>query len=455
MKKNDGGVKENSERIRKQEKNPAIKNTHSRFKTCKSDFSFTSANQLKNSKMIKRESDSVSSQNFFRVTPRMIKILQLLKTVPVLSKAQKILERDSEIPKPSFYRLIKKLELYGFISPIPNTYPKMKKLHPDIKKILSHFSEGISPENEKVRKYEKKGDLIKSQKNDRDLKSNNKVPRDFSPNEKQKEKDRLEKDPTLSHCLISEDFQTSPRDSNGFQKLDDLIIRSHNYFFKIPIQRKPSYLDKLLSKTIWFEKKDMKNWSYFQGKLSMFGCEAIIQFNPNVVTIWLNNIYGRNPHENNLEANRRIMEIKGFLEDSYSGLYLAPAQFIRRVVNTGIEQGWIHHHLALKAKKQNITLKEKNWEIDSSKDMPELEAHNKLLASEHLSKELEDYEYRSEKDIYFRDIHKNQLEHIELINNIQQVQTQLAGGLMTNFQIVDSVLNSIWSFGKKFKMKDQ
>jgi DNA-binding MarR family transcriptional regulator len=409
-------------------KKTAIRSLGKQKRACKSIDAITSANQKK------RESNVTPPINNFRITPRMLKILQLLKTVPVLPHAQKILKRDSDIPRTTFYRLIKQLENMGFISHIPNSYPKMEKIHPDIIFLLSQNPEGNS-----------RGGKVGKQSSPRKTIQNGKSTR-------QKRDSEVDRNPIdFSHRENSSHSEVSPRDSKGNKQFDDKIQRSHNYFFKIPIQRKPAYLDRMLTKTKWFEQKQMRNWNYFQGKLSMFGCEAIIQFNPNVVTVWLNNIFGRDPFVNDQEANRRILEIKGFLEDSYAGLYLAPAQFLRRVENKGTHQAWIHHNLALKAKQQNLSLRGKNWEVDSSKDMPELEAFNELKASEHLSEELEDYDYRSEEKIYFRDIHSNQKKHLEIIEEIQRSQIQLAGGMMTNFQITESALRSNAELNEKLK----
>ena len=64
----------------------------------------------------------------------------------------------------------------------------------------------------------------------------------------------------------------------------------------------------------------MKNWPYFYGNLGLQGIKSYIQFNPKTINIRILEVYGRDPHEDDQEANRQLMEIKAYLEDKYPRL---------------------------------------------------------------------------------------------------------------------------------------
>jgi DNA-binding MarR family transcriptional regulator/DNA-binding transcriptional ArsR family regulator len=239
-----------------------------------------------------------------------------------------------------------------------------------------------------------------------------------------------------------------PEEQPHYNKKHGIIIRSHNFLYKIPIQRKPLNLEKRLEKTTWLEVKRMKNWSYYcgqpkaKGKIDLAGIECHIQFNPNVILVWLNEIFGRDPEENLIFANQKILEIRAFIEDSYSGLYLGPHFLKRMIENAGVHQAWTHQQLALECKKKNVKLKGKNWEIDSSKGIPELEAVHKTKSTEHCVKELEDFDFRADNDFYFKDaalnqkqISENIAQSSEVLNSLTQQHVHLTTGTMTLFDI--------------------
>ena len=380
-------------------------------------------------------------------------ILLLLHENSVGKIAQTLANLNYGISKSAFYRIIKKLEKLGIIHRMPKTFPQAFVINPSFQKsslIFLSLSQPSVPLFEVSRESSPNDEI--SEETGSTNSQNTPSPVPLSPNSENSREKPLEF-PILSRDSPS---NNSPEKENG--GFDERILRSHNYFFKIPIQRKPANLDNMLKQANWFERKQMINWHYWKGSLANMGTEGIIQFNPNVISVWLNNIYGRDPHENDLEANRRILKIKAHLEDSYQGLYLAPAKFLRRVENTGKHQAWVHHNLSLKAKQQNVSLKGLNWEVDSSKDQPELEAHNNLEATEHLSEELEDFDYRAEKRTYFRHLHSNQSHVVssleqtsENLREVSENQNRLAGGLMTNFQIIEAALRSNVELHQKFK----
>lgn len=206
---------------------------------------------------------------------------------------------------------------------------------------------------------------------------------------------------------------------------DERIIRSHNYLFLCSIEHKPAKLDILLRKDNWFENTRMKNWPYFYGNLGLKGIKSYIQFNPKTVNIRILEVYGRDPHEDDQEANRQLMEIKAYLEDKYPRLRLGPGKFLTKTRNTGKHHGWVHHLLALKAKEQNFSLELEHWGLDSSRGIPELDAKNRLQASEHMQRELQDYDYRAEKGVYFEDIDQRQEGIVNIIDNSTKIQKDI------------------------------
>jgi len=192
----------------------------------------------------------------------------------------------------------------------------------------------------------------------------------------------------------------------------------------------------MLTKTTWLELKRMNNWHYYHGEFSKFGIEAKIQFKPNVVLVWLNEIYGIEPEDNLFFANEKILKVRAYLEDLYPGLKLAPAQFLRMIENSGVHHAWVHHTLALKAKQRNITLRGRNWEIDSFKDQPELEAINLTNSDQHLVNEMEDFEKRAETGVYFRHVKERQ---DSLLNQLPEIQTLVS----SNNQVLCTIQETI------------
>ncbi|MFX0170924.1 MAG: winged helix-turn-helix transcriptional regulator [Candidatus Hodarchaeota archaeon] len=174
-------------------------------------------------------------------------------------------------------------------------------------------------------------------------------------------------------------------------------------------------------------------------------------------------VWGWNIFEDNQEANRQLLKVKTHLEDRYPRLRLGPGKFLRKAINSGTQHAWVHHHLALKAKKQNITIKGRNWEADSSKKMPELDATDWVYTSQHFQNEVEDFDYRAESGVYFRDIHTNQIKTIkslkkasENLTEVSETQTRIAGGIMTNFQITEAALQNSFQAQQEIQaLKDQ
>lgn len=236
---------------------------------------------------------------------------------------------------------------------------------------------------------------------------------------------------------------------------DEKIIRSHNYLYLCPIEHSPAKLSIMLEKDNWIENTQMKNWSYFYGSLGVKGIKAVIQFNPKTINIRLLQVFGRNPHEDDQEANRQLLEVKAYLEDKYPNLRLGPGKYLTKAKNTGKHHAWIHHLLALKAKEQNISLEKQFWNLDSSKGLPELDAHDRLRASEHIEKELEDFDYRAEKEVYFQDLDKQQLQMGKILENTSEIQKKIIEqysfiytGQLTHTQIILGILEQA-SFASK------
>ncbi len=331
------------------------------------------------------------SQKKVKLQVRDEQILIALHYNSVLKIAQKNVERSFGISKSAFYRRIKKLEAYGVIHKIPDTLILEYLIDPEFRKTQSHF---------------------------------------------------------LSLSGTDSAIFESP---SKFSPFDEKIIRSHNYLFLCPIEHKPAKLDKMLKRDNWLENTRMTNWPYFYGHLGLEGIKAYIQFNPKTINIRVLKVYGKNSHENDQEANRQFLEVKAHLENKYRHLRIGPGKFLTKAINTGKHHGWVHHILALKAKQQNLTLQKQYWGLDSSKGKPELDAHDRLKASEHIDRELEDFDYRAENEVYFQDIDQRQESIINRLQEIQQIQTQLLGGVMSSFQIAEAALNSTLEFrhGKK------
>lgn len=250
----------------------------------------------------------------------------------------------------------------------------------------------------------------------------------------------------------------SPRKSSPF---DEKIIRSHNYLFLSPIEHSPAKLAVLLRKDNWMENTKMKNWPYFYGPLGLEGIKATIQFNPKTINIRILQVFGRDPHEDDQEANRQLLEIKAYLEKRYPRLRMGPGKFLTKAINTGRHHGWVHHPLALKAKKQNLSFEKQYWNIDSSKGFPELDAHDRLKASEHMEKELEDFDYRAEKEVYFKDLDQYQNEIAIILENTSKIQKEIINqhgalhtGQLTHAQIILGILEQT-SFAQQNAVKDQ
>lgn len=230
-------------------------------------------------------------------------------------------------------------------------------------------------------------------------------------------------------------------------KESSIVIRSHNFTYHLPIQRKPLALKQMLSHTTWLEVVRMNRWDYysgtlvlsppkFSGKFDLPQIEAIVQFKPNVVQIYLNEIYGYTSEENLNYANQLLLKVRAQLESLYPGLCLAPAQLKRRVENSGQHHAWVHHTLALKCKQRNISLKNKTWEVDASHGQPELEATHKLESDLHLMNELDDFDYRAEHGVYFKDLYNdinetkaNQRRATKTITSAQQHTTKVLSEL--------------------------
>ena len=377
-----------------------------------------------------------------KLQPRDEKILIALHYNSVAKIAQKNVERQYFISKSAFYRRIKKLESWGLIHRIPDTLISEFLIDPSFQEaspIFLSLSQESSPIFECPSQTAPNGEQGQESEDSQSHSRTRSVP--FSPDSAKVRANSETESKSPSEFSPKSEYQ--PKEG----EFDEKIIRSHNYLFICPIEHEPRQFKAMLRADNWFENDRMKNWSYFYGKLGLEGIRATLQFNPNVINVRLPEVWGRNPHEDDQEANRQLLKVKAYLEEKYPRLRLGPGRFLRKALNTGKHQAWVHHPLALKAKQQNITLKKRFWEIDSSKGMPELDAIDRVQASEHLDNELEDFEDRSKTGVYFRDVRKRQDKSIESLEktteiqeDISKKQVQLFGGMMTVFQITEAAL---------------
>ena len=201
-------------------------------------------------------------------------------------------------------------------------------------------------------------------------------------------------------------------------------IRAHNMFFKVKIIRKPANLDRRLKEANWIEFYP-RNYRAWRKKTE----KASLVFKPNVLEIYLGDIYAATQQEAMSKAIKTVLEIIEELEHIYPGLKLAKPEEVARIEKQHFAIQ--NDPLATLYVQQGKSYRSDRIHIDHSKGIPELETVHKLHASEDVHKITQFYEELIREDFSIRDLKEFMLlvvqDRINLQNSLHTLQNTITG----------------------------
>jgi len=184
-------------------------------------------------------------------------------------------------------------------------------------------------------------------------------------------------------------------------------IRAHDLFFVVDILRKPRSFEKRLKQHNWiaFYPANYRAWKKKIAKANLI-------FKPNVLEIYLADIYAPTPQNATAEAIKTVLEIIEQLEQDYPGLRLGKPQEVARLEKQHIAIQ--HDPLAVLYAQEGKSYRSERIHIDHSHGVPELETVHKTLAGEDIHKITRFYEELvRERDFSIRDLKELQLMAIQ------------------------------------------
>ena len=189
-------------------------------------------------------------------------------------------------------------------------------------------------------------------------------------------------------------------------------IRAHNllfrYTFEVPLPL--NYYEKLSKLHFLYEVSDeLKNVHYVKGEIA----GATVRIFRKHILVRLKDVYAETTEEALEKVQDKLLEIKQKIEE-FTKRKLGRGE-LRRVAKARTQEWAMQYHPL--AQLSPISVRTKYWEIDKSKDVPELEARHSLLAPEHVLQEIDDYDFRAETGYSFRDA----------VSDIQALKQQVVG----------------------------
>ena len=190
---------------------------------------------------------------------------------------------------------------------------------------------------------------------------------------------------------------------------DIIIIRSHRLHYRVDYKRLPTHFQEKLKSTTMLKPIYMKNWTKYRETFDIpsrgSDYRAILTFNLHCLEVQFPEIYGFSAEENLAEADRRMFEVIEYVENNFP-IKLGDFELYRTVERKLQEHEWIHHYLALLAKKQGKIVKSANFELgsESIKDQVALETTNPKTSAHDMQNVVADYEYMREKKVWVRNV---------------------------------------------------
>jgi len=366
-----------------------------------------------------------------------------------------------KIPKSTFYRKLKKLTNLGLIKKIDEGSFCRFVVSPRFQKSLEMGLVVSGKSSPKIDMTSKTAPISEHKDLVQDSKSHSGVGSVPNPSKSAKRRAKNE----TRYCFTSKNLSFQELVS----KFDLNNIRSHSYLFTITILKAPvNYFEMLDRDGNWLERHEgMKNWPWYRGVKRLYNIDSIIRFYPNKITVRILEIYGPNAFVNDSCADLLITEILGEMEDKYN-LTLGEKRLLEKWDSGKAHIKSTHHALpfhpvALIAMEKNYSTKTDRFEIDASPGVGELESIHKNFSTEDIDRYIQELTKSAKTDYWLTDAKeeirengKNVNKTAEVLKEVSETQTRIAGGIMTNFQITEAALQSSFQAQQEIQeLKDQ
>ncbi|PWI49479.1 hypothetical protein CEE45_01425 [Candidatus Heimdallarchaeota archaeon B3_Heim] len=265
-----------------------------------------------------------------------------------------------------------------------------------------------------------------------------------------------------------ENFETTHETTSKKPSFEELIakfdphhIRSHDYLYLCKIQRHSKDFFQQLEKTNWLESKEgMRNWKWYRGSLKLHNIECHFHIYTKKVTIQILEVTSPDPFSNNAIADDLAVQVTAFLEDKYPGLALYDLKRRSRLEIKKTHHAIPNHPIAIRAFELQYNSHGERFGIDNSDDKKELESHAPKYSTEDIDNYVEDCDFKAKNEYWFRDsakdivrngktidktvevlnkVDENQLKTAECLKENSENSHQLAAGLRSHSELIDSM----------------
>ncbi len=201
---------------------------------------------------------------------------------------------------------------------------------------------------------------------------------------------------------VLEQLNLSVENESNEERDGKYLLRAHRLSFRVPLARPLPEAHRWSQHLGWLQKIDgrLRNVTYLEGTLN----GARVQVFRQSVMVYLPEIYGWTIEEVREKGFMIIDEILSELRGLLPGIEFGHPE-LRRLMQVRTREIAIQHHpLAQVAHRLGVSIRGERWEIDHSKDIPELEAIDSNLCDEDVQNEVEDIHFRAQTGIYYRQL---------------------------------------------------